>query len=188
MNQLSRRRRRGRSIRPDRLILAVILIIAVNLLIILVVKKIDSGVPKEGNNNLVDVTPDSQGSASGESQGADVNPDKTEEPTLVELNPHATEGTSPEAFGMTYELELDGERVSSYNAEEPFNFKLGSQYTDIEGIISFRGNSFRDGGSYGRISGLDVQYGSDGKPVWGNMVWAEIIPAHGQAAVGQASR
>ena len=165
MNQLKRKRRSG--IRIDRILLLVILFAAVGMLIFLVTKKLGMD---NGNNKTptVDVLP-------SDTQKSDATDATPSEEALMELAVQAVEGTRPTDFGMTWELEKDGEVITSYSASEPFFFGMGDDYTDVEGVISFRGNSFRDGGSYGNIDPLNILYDTSGKPVWGNIlesVWS----------------
>ena len=63
--------------------------------------------------------------------------------------PHATELTKPERLGIRAELEVNGERVERYSRSEPIYFDPEQPYTDMEGIVTFRGDNFRSGGAYG---------------------------------------
>lgn len=64
--------------------------------------------------------------------------------------PHAVESTQPSAFGFTERLEVDGKEVDpkSFHRAEPVNFGPGADYTDMPGIVTFRGNNFRDSASF----------------------------------------
>lgn len=69
------------------------------------------------------------------------------------------------------------EQVDTLEAEEPIVFGGGEDYTDMEGILTFRGNNFRDTGSYGTIptnpKKLSVQYSFKigGIDSWGGVGW-----------------
>ena len=182
MNQLKRRRRRG--VRIDRIILIVILIGAVVCLALLISGKLRPGKQREAVNSgttIVDVSGETGNPGSSEDvRESDDVPQESAKPQRISFEAEAVDGTRPEDFNMTTALEVDGERVSSYTADEPFDFGFGSEYTEIEGVISFRGNNFRDGGTYGRIGSLDIQYDAEGKPVWGNILekaWS--VPTYG---------
>src|SRR5699024_2400459 len=38
---------------------------------------------------------------------------------------------------------------TAYTAENPISFGNGSEYTEMDGVITFRGNNFRSGSAYG---------------------------------------
>lgn len=86
-------------------------------------------------------------------------PESTPEPTpkptpefLIEFNPHFVEETDPAKFIKTVGISVDGvelEEDEAYEAEEPIDFGYGRDYTDVDGIITFRGDNFRSGAAYG---------------------------------------
>ena len=50
------------------------------------------------------------------------------------------------------EVQIDGTtlgNISEYVPEAPISFDSGKKYTDIKGILTFRGNNFRDTAAYG---------------------------------------
>jgi len=86
------------------------------------------------------------------SPSASIEPTETIETTptpLPEFNPTAVDGTRPSDFGMETAIQIDGSIVSAYLASNPLDFSTGSEYTALEGVITFRGNNFRDTASYG---------------------------------------
>lgn len=83
------------------------------------------------------------------------SPSETPEPTATPLptfSPVAVEGTRPSDFGMQTAIQLDGQIVDKYLNPDTIDFATGSEYTDVEGIITFRGNNFRDTASYGTVN------------------------------------
>ncbi|MEA5003260.1 MAG: PQQ-binding-like beta-propeller repeat protein [Christensenella sp.] len=78
--------------------------------------------------------------------------------------PYATQDTKPENMGFVTRLSVDGKEVpvDSYMREKPVNFGEGDEYTGLEGIVTFRGNNYRDTASYGnpviRERKLDPDY------------------------------
>ena len=68
----------------------------------------------------------------------------------------AAAGTTPAAFDLSTGTYVDGQKVASYNRPDPIDFGRGSTYTALEGVITFRGNNYREGASYGTA---DVQAG-----------------------------
>ena len=87
---------------------------------------------------------------------------KTEEPLLemekteeIFFNPHCVESTRPENLISSTEVEVDGtvlDNISSYTANSPISFNKGNEYTKVKGIVTFRGNNFRDSAAYGKAS------------------------------------
>ena len=71
----------------------------------------------------------------------------------LEQQPHAVKGTSPEVLGIQPELELDGEVVSNYERPDKIDFPLASPYTKMQGVVTFRGDNFRSGATYGTLAG-----------------------------------
>lgn len=81
-------------------------------------------------------------------------PDVTETPKkedngLDAFDPQAVESTKPSKLISFTEVSVNGQKVDSYKAADEIDFGLGEDYTNVEGIVTFRGNNFRDGGSYG---------------------------------------
>ena len=81
-------------------------------------------------------------------------PTATPEPTptpVPDFSPAPVDGTRPEDFGMTWEAEEDGTPLdlSNYSRTEKIDFLEGENYTKAEGVLTFRGNNFRDAAAYG---------------------------------------
>ena len=93
---------------------------------------------------------------SGEGQAAEQQA-PTPEPTIdpyevTEFNPTHTKETRPSRLMEYTNIRVDDTTLSSindYEAEETIDFGLGRDYTDLEGVFTFRGNNFRDAPSYG---------------------------------------
>lgn len=66
-------------------------------------------------------------------------------------DPHAVEGSRPSDFGLQVAMELNGTPITSYSRAVPINFGETNAYTNVNGIVTFRGNNFRDSASYGTI-------------------------------------
>lgn len=67
----------------------------------------------------------------------------------AETQPHATEATKPEKLGIVSELMVDGSLTPDYRRKEPIYFDPETPYSDLEGVVTFRGNHLRSGGSFG---------------------------------------
>ena len=61
--------------------------------------------------------------------------------------PYTTENTKPQNMGFVTKLELDGTAAESFARTEKIDFS--GAYTQLEGMITFRGNPLRDQSSYG---------------------------------------
>ena len=78
-------------------------------------------------------------------------PEETEssDSSLPEFNPKATDSTKPELLIAETGLMVDDQSVDSYSFKDKIDFGLPEDYTAVEGIVTFRGNNFRNSGSYG---------------------------------------
>lgn len=89
-------------------------------------------------------------------------PELTPEPTPIpEFHPYHTDKTDPANFVKDLAVNVHGTTLGPdepYVTEDPIDFLLGEDYTDVEGIVTFRGNNFRDGGSYGYANLKDYQF------------------------------
>lgn len=78
-----------------------------------------------------------------------VEPTPTPEPEYV-FAPHCVESTDPAKLISETGIMVNGETVESYTSPyEPISFGDGSEYTELEGVITFRGDNYRSGASYG---------------------------------------
>lgn len=81
-------------------------------------------------------------------------PTPTPEPTptpvgLPDFKPHSVDGTDPERLISSTAIMVDGEVVEEYESDYEINFDLPERYTELEGIVTFRGDNFRSGAAYG---------------------------------------
>ncbi len=90
-----------------------------------------------------------EGKASTPAPTATPVPTPTPSPTPYFYTPKADESALPSVFGYKRELEVNGERADSFTSQEDMSFGPASEYTALEGIITFRGNNYRDDASYG---------------------------------------
>ncbi|MCL2695777.1 MAG: pyrrolo-quinoline quinone [Clostridiales bacterium] len=106
------------------------------------------------------------------------NPGQPDEPTPIPTleptptpaipNPYAVDGTRPSDFGLQTAMQLNGQSISSYQRTNPIDFGETNHYTDVDGIVTFRGNNFRDTAAYGTV-GQSIE----GKL---NIVWKTDMP------------
>ena len=81
-------------------------------------------------------------------------PEPTPEPTpdprgLPDFKPHAVEGTEPENLIKMTAIMVDGEKVEDYESEYEIRFDLPEKYSEVKGVIGFRGNNGRTSAAYG---------------------------------------
>ncbi len=70
----------------------------------------------------------------------------------AEFSPKCVDSTRPSLYIETTDIEVDGQilaNASDYTSTDPHSFDAGISYTDVEGIVTFRGNNFRDTAAYG---------------------------------------
>lgn len=81
-------------------------------------------------------------------------PTPTPEPTptpvgLPDFKLHSVDGTEPERLISSTAIMVDGEVVEQYESDYEINFDMPERYTELEGIVTFRGDNFRSGAAYG---------------------------------------
>ena len=90
-------------------------------------------------------------------------PEPTEEvETAPSFSPHSTDATLPSnliSFTNVRINDMDLDSPSSYQPDGLIEFGLPGDYTDVEGIITFRGSNFRDRPSYGYANMREFAFG-----------------------------
>lgn len=82
-----------------------------------------------------------------------------------------TENTGPSVFKLSTGVYKGTTKITAYTRSDPIDFGPGKDYTNLMGIITFRGNNYREGASYGtadvKLGKLEVLWsaltGSTGK-------------------------
>lgn len=125
-------------------IVLIIEVLVLLFLLTLLVYIVHSGVKANSNAAPVNTTAPSAAPA----------PTPTPEPTptpigVPDFEPHAVEGTEPEKLVKTTAVMVDGEIVEEYEGKYDIRFDLPEKYTELEGVIGFRGDNFRSGAAYG---------------------------------------
>lgn len=95
------------------------------------------------NNNF---NSDTNQTTSDLTNSTDTTGPTVSQPTFV---PSYTNNSDPKNWGINWEVIQNGSIVDSYNRETPISFGSGSAYTALEGIITFRGDNYRSGATYG---------------------------------------
>lgn len=102
----------------------------------------------------------------------------------INFQPHCVDSTKPENLISYTNIEVDGnvlENIGDYKADGDISFNIGQDYTDVDGIVTFRGNSFRDAPSHGyadmtdfrldKLWSADTGSLSSGSAVWTGSGW-----------------
>ena len=119
----------------------------------------DPGTAAEGSGAETDAAGSESGAAGAESlpagtesgdAGTDGNPSGGS--FGVAFHPHAVESTDPDNMIRYTEIMWNGEFLEDESVYDPwynFHFGTGDTYTDMDGVVTFRGNNFRDDPTYG---------------------------------------
>jgi len=95
----------------------------------------------------------------GDDDGIGMDELPPEEPALPSFEPFAVEETQPDRMIASTGIMADGAIVSEYIFPEIIDFGYGVDYTELEGVITFRGNNFRDTAAYGFADIKDAKFG-----------------------------
>ena len=80
----------------------------------------------------------------------------TEATSSVNMTVAAAADTTPASFDMTTTLFRGSSKITDFIRSDKISFGPGKDYTTLPGIITFRGNNYREGASYGTA---DVKLG-----------------------------
>jgi outer membrane protein assembly factor BamB len=97
-------------------------------------------------------------------------------PTQPPFSPHAVESTEPANYISTTSIQVDGvtlDSISEYQADEEISFGLGEDYTDVDGIVTFRGNNFRSNPTYGVADLTENAFGESWIKTTGSLAYGE---------------
>ncbi|MBQ9833158.1 MAG: PQQ-like beta-propeller repeat protein, partial [Clostridia bacterium] len=135
---VQKKRRRRRRVTP-KFFIFLLLIVIVILLGIVTLSSCNDENPDP--NNIIDPS---------KTAGVVTTPTPDPTPTLIPLpDPTSASSTHPETFGLRTEIEDKGERVSSHLWSADLTFPSADNYTQMEGVITFRGNNYRNDPTYG---------------------------------------
>ncbi len=69
-----------------------------------------------------------------------------------DIHPHCVESTKPSNLVASTAISVDGEELAGgmeYKTEKEISFSAGVAYSSLPGVITFRGNNYRDNPTYG---------------------------------------
>ena len=129
--------------------------------------------------NSTPVPSDKETSTVTEESTPDEPGDDTPTPTepTITFSPLSTDLTNPENWQIQWEIISQGSVIDSYTRDEPIHFGKGSEYTSLEGIITFRGNNYRSGATYGTADvtketlSIDWRTGTGALNGWSGSGW-----------------
>jgi outer membrane protein assembly factor BamB len=107
-----------------------------------------SGPPASGQTTGSLVAQATSSSSTSSSSSSSTELTTTTIPT-VDMTVAPAAGTTPAALDLSTGTYVNGEKVTSYARADPIDFGAGNAYTSLPGIITFRGNNYRDSPSYG---------------------------------------
>ncbi|HCL02657.1 MAG TPA: pyrrolo-quinoline quinone [Lachnoclostridium phytofermentans] len=79
-----------------------------------------------------------------------------EQKLLVSGKPTSSATTKQELFGFQSDLMVDDQIISDYKRDETIDFS--GNYTDMEGVITFRGNNYRNSAVFGTANIVDKKF------------------------------
>ena len=68
------------------------------------------------------------------------------------VDPMYTEKSDPANWKIDWSVLQDGSVVENYQRPNPIQFGYDYEYTPLEGIVTFRGNNYRNGATYGNAN------------------------------------
>lgn len=120
------------------------------------------------NAHVVPISPQDDGSSTIQQPVVSIKPaTPTPEETpdldssLPKFEPHATDSTQPNLLISETAIMSGDQSVSSYSFDDPIDLGLPEDYTDVQGIVTFRGNNFRDSASYGTANLVNKCFADD---------------------------
>lgn len=93
----------------------------------------------------VDTQPSTEETTEATTEATTV-PTTEPEPTY---EPAYTDASNPENWKISWQVYQGNSLVDSYTRPEPITFGFAEDYTQLEGIVTFRGNNYRTGATYG---------------------------------------
>jgi hypothetical protein len=140
----------------------------------------------EGGPTLSSPPPESGDIDASPLPGAD--PDDPVYPTdepLWDYAPYSVESTVPANLINSMAVEVDGYIVDNYVSDDPIDFSFGRDYTGLPGVITFRGNNFRDTPAYGTAEMSQYAFGETWNVYTGNLIAPDGEYWSGSGWVGQ---
>ena len=95
-----------------------------------------------------------------DSPAPDTTPEPTPSPTPEPFEPHSVDSTAEANFLQSTDIMLDGEMFEGeYEDDTGIYFGYPEEYSSLPGVITFRGNNFRDSAAYGTANITQKKFG-----------------------------
>ena len=95
-----------------------------------------------------------------DSPAPDTTPEPTPSPTPEPFEPHSVDSTAEANFLQSMDIMVDGEMFEGeYEDDTGIYFGYPEEYSYLPGVITFRGNNFRDSASYGTANITQKKFG-----------------------------
>lgn len=136
---MARRKRRRRVRMQPRFFLIMVAALGTVIIILLLVKKVQSD-----SKEQLEATP---------VPTATLAPTATPKPALPEdITVTRADSASPGQFGFSGSIKVNNKDVSSFSRTDEISFGRNTEYSQLAGITTFGGNSYRDSFAYGTVS------------------------------------
>ena len=95
-----------------------------------------------------------------DSPAPDTTPEPTPSPTPEPFEPHSVDSTAEANFLQSMDIMVDGEMFEGeYEDDTGIYFGYPEEYSYLPGVITFRGNNFRDSAAYGTANITQKKFG-----------------------------
>lgn len=147
-------RRRRKAVARRRAALAICSLLLVALVVVGVLALSGEGSPTPSSGGMTSASSGSSSSSGNSTSGSGSGSTSEAQETTttlpgVDMRVRAVASTQPSAFDITTKLFRGTEPIASFQRETPIIFGQGKDYTALEGVITFRGNNYRDTAAYG---------------------------------------
>ena len=152
MTAQRRRRRKRLRIQPRFIVVLLLFLVVVVLAVVVLSSLGDTGEEQQQVQNSQN--PSSGGLITDLFDTSTPTPEPTPEPTPTPRFdiPHAVDSSNPANWGYSTDVEVNGTVVQSYTRQTPIFFDYDEPYTNVNGIVTFRGDHYRSGAAYGTAS------------------------------------
>ncbi|MBR7122027.1 MAG: PQQ-binding-like beta-propeller repeat protein [Oscillospiraceae bacterium] len=144
-------RAKGKTSRNKKMLLAMLYVATA---VVLVCTILCTGRYNAISSSMQSNSTSTSGTDSTDNSTTESTSDNTTESTPVDnpeptINPAKTDKTDPKKWNIKWNIYQGNTLLESYNRNEQISFGDASKYSNIEGIITFRGDNYRTGATFG---------------------------------------
>lgn len=117
--------------------------------------------PADTGSGIID--PDPQTTAQNPTEGPAASPEPTPSPSPEPFEPHSVDSTNPANYILSTAIQVNGTTLANgeeYADDTGIYMGYGSEYSSLNGVITFRGNNFRNSAAYGTANMTQKQFGN----------------------------